>query len=330
MAITKLPRMTEFISNFPEVTQKVMDFPLFKSGQTQITVSSIVVFLLLGTLVILAEKVFRRIVIGRLLRRTQLDEPMQYTVGKVAGYFLVTVGFYIALTVVGIDLSSLALIAGAIGVGLGFGLQNVISNLVAGIIILFERSLKVGDFVELASGVAGEVQEINIRSTLITTNDNIDILVPNSEFVNGQVINWTLNEAYRRIHVPFGVAYGTDKELVKKAALEAAAAVQFTVNDNERRKPQVWFTAFGSSSLDFELVVWVGPDSVKRPGAVQAAYLWEIHTALYKYDIEIPFPQNDFHFRSFFGLKDEQAKAWFEQHFNHRKSDGKPAPPEQL
>jgi len=148
-----------------------------------------------------------------------------------------------------------------------------------------------------------------MRSTLITTNDNIDILVPNSEFVGGRVINWTLREAHRRLRVPFGVAYGTDKELVKKAVLEAAENVPWTLQKIKARQPQVWLVEFGDSSLNFELVVWLTPEAVKRPGAVQAAYLWEIETKLNEHGIEVPFPQRDLHLRSMFGLKDDAASA---------------------
>ena len=185
-------------------------------------------------------------------------------------------------------------------IALFLGLQAVFSNFVAGLIILFEKSLKVGDFVELQSGITGEVKEINMRSTLVTTNDNVDILVPNSDFINQVVTNWTLREAYRRIHVPFGVAYGTDKDLVRKAVLEAADAVRWTLKESRRRAPQVWFVNFGESSLDFELVVWLIPEAVKRPSAVQATYLWEIESKLHEYGIEVPFPQRDLHLRSGF------------------------------
>ena len=184
-------------------------------------------------------------------------------------------------------------------------MQTLISNFVAGLIILFERSLKVGDFVELSTGLSGEVREINIRSTLITTNDNVDILVPNSEFVNSQVTNWTMRDTQRRVHIPFGVAYGTDKELVKTAVLEAAEEVKWSLLHDVNKQPQVWFVQFGDSSLNFELVVWLKPEAVKRPSAVQAAYLWEIETRLKKYSIEIPFPQRDLHLRSVFGHKDD-------------------------
>lgn len=208
---------------------------------------------------------------------------------------LITLAVLIALSSVGIDITAFAVFTGAIGVGVGFGLQAVISNLVAGMIILLDRSLKVGDFVELQSGIAGEVREINVRSTVITTNDNIDILVPNSEFVSGSVTNWTYRDVYRRTRVPFGVAYGTDKEKVRAAGLEAAAEVAFTLTGHSGRDPQVWLVGFGDSSLNFELVVWLTPDAVKRPSAVNAAYCWALETALGKHGIEIPFPQRDIH-----------------------------------
>ncbi len=238
-------------------------------------------------------------------RRTAVSKSSLYTLGRIVHYIVLIIGVIIGLSSIGIDFTKFALFASALGVGIGFGLQTLISNFVAGLIILFEKSLKVGDFVELASGVAGEVREINMRSTLITTNDNIDILVPNSEFVAGRVTNWTLREAHRRIHVPFGVAYGTDKDLVKKAVLEAADEVQWTLKGKKGRSPQVWFVQFGDSSLNFELVVWLTSEAVKRPNAVQAHYLWEIETKLNKYGIEIPFPQRDLHLRSAFGKKDE-------------------------
>lgn len=139
---------------------------------------------------------------------------------------------------------------------------------------------------------------------MITTNDNIDILVPNSEFVSGRVTNWTLREAHRRLRIPFGVAYGTDKNLVRQAALEAAESVPFTFTGSKAREPQVWLVGFGDSSLNFELVVWLTQDAVKRPGSVLAAYNWAIETALGNHEIEIPFPQRDLHLRSYFGQKD--------------------------
>ena len=230
-----------------------------------------------------------------------------YTVARITRYTLYAIGAVVALELLGIPMSRFALLAGAVGVGLGFGLQAIFSNFVSGIILLFERSVRVGDFVELASGVHGEVRDINIRSTLVLTNDNVDILVPNSEFVTGRVVNWTHRDLSRRVRIPFNVAYGSDKEVVKKAALEAAAEVPFTLALEGERRPQVWLVGFGKDSLEFELVVWQTPDATKRPSAARASYLWALESALHKYGLEVPFPQRDLNVRSLFGLRGEEA-----------------------
>jgi small-conductance mechanosensitive channel len=233
--------------------------------------------------------------------------PAIYTVSRLAKYVLVVVGVLLAAGFMGVPLTQFAVLAGAVGVGLGFGLQAIFSNFVSGLILLFDRSLKVGDFVALESGVRGEVTEIGIRATRIVTNDNIDILVPNSEFVTGRVVNWTLGDSMIRLHVPFGVDYGVDKDLVKKAALEAAEEVPFTLTGRERRKPQVWLVEFAESSLNFELVVWLTAEATKRPGAVKAAYTWALDNALRRHGIGIPFPQTDLNVRSLFGLEGREA-----------------------
>ena len=289
----------------------LMSATLFEINETPVTTMGLLRVVLILFIALWLSRIVRRAIqhIGE--RRSGWNQSSLYTFGRLLHYLILIIGIIIGLSTIGIDFTKFALFASALGVGIGFGLQTLISNFVAGLIILFEKSLKVGDFVELESGVTGEVKEINMRSTLITTNDNIDILAPNSEFVGGRVINWTLREAYRRIRVPFGVAYGTDKEQVRKAALEAAENVQWTLQTSKARKPQVWFVELGDSSLNFELVIWLTPDAVKRPGAVMAAYLWEIETKLGEYGIEVPFPQRDLHLRSAFGLRDDAALGIF-------------------
>lgn len=238
--------------------------------------------------------------IHRLARRegdTRLSDSGIYAFSRILRYLVWLVGTVIGLNYLGFDLASLAIIGGALGVGIGFGLQNVFSNLVSGIIILLEKTLKVGDFVDLQSGVVGTVAEISMRYTRVTTNDSVDIIVPNSEFVNGRVTNWTLDEAFRRIHIPFGVAYGSDKERVREAGIAAAMAVEGTVA-SVKRQPEVWLVNFGNSSLDFELVVWVNHALMVTPGRTHARYMWELETELGKRGIEIPFPQRDLHVRS--------------------------------
>jgi potassium efflux system protein len=267
-------------------------------GDTPITLAGIFRVLVILTIAFWFSRILRH-ALNRMAssRRTGMSPSSLYSLGRLLHYVIIIAGIIIGLSSIGLDFSNVALVASALSVGIGFGLQSVVSNFVSGLILLFERSLKVGDFVELDSGVTGMIREINVRSTLLNTNDNVDILVPNSEFVNGRLTNWTLREAVKRVHIPFGVAYGTDKDLTRKAALEAAERVPLTLK-GPGREPQVWLVNFGDSSLDYELVVWLGPDSVRRPSAVHAAYLWEIETSLAEYGIEIPFPQRDLHLKS--------------------------------
>jgi small-conductance mechanosensitive channel len=221
-----------------------------------------------------------------------------YTLGRLSHYAIIILGLFIALTSLGFNFGTLALVAGALSVGIGFGLQSIVNNFVSGLIILFEHSLRVGDYIELDTGLTGTVKSINVRSTLINTNDNIDIVVPNSEFVTTRLTNWTLGEHILRIRIPFGVAYGSDKELVKKAATEAAAEVSYTLTHMRGRDPEVWLTEFGDNSLNFLLLVWVNRQGARSPTRARAAYLWELETKLSEYNIEIPFPQHDLHLRS--------------------------------
>lgn len=221
-----------------------------------------------------------------------------YTVSRLTHYVIIILALFIALSSIGLNFGSLAVVAAALSVGIGFGLQSIVNNFVSGLIILFEHSLRVGDYIELDTGLTGTVKSINVRSTLINTNDNIDIVVPNSEFVSSRLKNWTLGERILRVRIPFGVAYGSDKELVKKAALEAAAEVSYTLTHMKGREPDVWLVEFGDNSLNFLLLVWVNRQGARRPTRSRSAYLWALETKLSEYGIEIPFPQRDLHLRS--------------------------------
>ncbi len=278
-------------------------------GVGAITIGSLLGGLVLFALFLIATALMRRLLRRYGERNEHVSSSMIYTVERLLHYLLLTVGLLWGLSVAGVPMAKMTVFAGALGVGLGFGLQSIFSNFVSGLILLFDRSLKVGDFVELASGVHGHVREIRVRATLISTNDDIDILVPNSEFMTGRVVNWTLREVARRQKIPFGVAYGTDKELVKEAALEAAAAVPFTLSLDGPRAPQVWLVGFGESSLDFQLVVWLNAEATRRVGAITAAYNWALHSALEKYGIEIPFPQRDLHVKSWARATRDQNAA---------------------
>lgn len=299
---------------------QILGFKLLNTGGVDLSVGALI-FALLSLLVVIVVSGMAQRALDRYAKtHPSVNRATVYTLSRTAHYILLTLGVLLAMSIAGIPIARFAVFAGALGVGLGFGLQAIFNNFVSGLILLFERTLKVGDFVELASGVHGTVSDIYIRATRITTNDDIDILVPNSEFVNGRVVNWTLRDTWRRLKVPFGVAYGSDKELVKKAALEAAAEVPFTLAQDGERRPQVWLTEFGDSSLNFALVVWLTAEATKRPGAVTAAYNWALESALRRHDIEIPFPQRDLHVRSWFGLSGEAALEAAGTPGNHRIS----------
>lgn len=295
-------QLSSFVSNSYETLHTLLATSLFEINEAPVTFMGLLRLLIIIFISWVLSRTARGAIDHFSSQRPSVSPSSIYALSRVLHYLILSIGVVIGLSSIGVDFTKFALMASALSIGIGFGLQALVSNFVAGLIILFEKSLKVGDFVELESGITGEVMEINMRSTLITTNDNIDILVPNSEFINKNVTNWTLREVYRRVRVPFGVAYGSDKELVKKAALEAAENVNWTLKTDANRKPQVWLVKFGDSSLDFELVVWLIPEAVKRPSSVQASYLWEISSKLAEYKIEIPFPQRDLHLRSGFDV----------------------------
>jgi small-conductance mechanosensitive channel len=274
------------------------DVTLFSIGVTPVTGNDVLRFFIILIVAMLLSRGIRRAI-----QRVGDDESAGtqaslYTVGRLTHYAIITIALFIALSSIGLDFGSLALVAGALSVGIGFGLQGIVNNFVSGLIILFEHSLRVGDYIELDTGLTGTVKAINVRSTLINTNDNIDIVVPNSEFVSARLTNWTLAERTLRVRVPFGVAYGSDKELVRKAALEAAEQVPFTLANRKGREADVWLTEYGDSSLNFLLLVWVNRQGARRPTRTRSAYLWALETKLAEYGIEIPFPQRDLHLRS--------------------------------
>ena len=291
-----------------------LDSTIIQAGGVKFSLLRLLTSLFVAAIALWIGRIAGDAVQAQLRSSKKLTPSMAGILGQVLKILFIIIAIMIALQVVGVNLTALTILSGTLGIGIGFGLQTVFSNFISGLIILVEKSVKVGDFIELQSGVTGLVREINIRSTLVTTNDNVDILVPNEEFIKAQVINWTLREARRRLRVPFGVAYGSDKELVRKAGLEAAEEIEWTLKGVPGRTPQVWLTKFGDSALEFELVVWLTEAAVRRPARVIADYNWAIHTALEKYSLEIPFPQRDLHLKSATGLNVtvETRKARFD------------------
>ncbi|PWQ95821.1 mechanosensitive ion channel domain-containing protein [Leucothrix pacifica] len=275
-----------------------MVVPLFSINNTPVDSFGVLNFLLIMFVGWLIARLFRKGVTKVSERSTKgMQASSVATLSRIFSVVLLGIALLVGFSSLGIDVTKLALVASALSIGIGFGLQNIINNFVSGVILLFERSMKVGDYIELPTGVVGEVREINIRSTVVTTNSNIDIIVPNSEFVNNSVTNWTMSDSNLRIKLPFTVAYGCDKERLREVVLEAVLKQPYTLNIIDKHYPQLRLSGFGDNALNFDLVVWIKPGWSKRPGRVKAAYNWVIDDVLREHHFEIPFPQRDVHIK---------------------------------
>jgi len=215
-------------------------------------------------------------------------------------YFLVAITFIFGLNAIGIDLSSLTILVGALSVGIGFGLQNIVSNFISGIILIFEKSIQVGHIIEIEAGLRGKVTQINMRSSVITTFDNIDIIIPNSTLIQNNVINLTFSDDIRRLNVPFGVAYGSNIEEVIKIILKSLQNSSLMyIRSSPEKMAKVRMTGMNASSIDFELLVWISenPDENGVGSSNMSDFLIFIYNTLQEHKIEIPFPQMDVHLR---------------------------------
>ena len=283
--------MSETLQAIRDFIVKVWTTELF--GPDTVTIGGILILVFLFASVIIVERILQRLLIRRFLSKTRLQPSLQFGLSRIIGYTLIAIGFYVAFQAVGLDLSSLAIVAASVGVGVGFGLQNIINNFVSGIIILAERPISIGDRIEVA-GVAGRVTKIQLRSTTVVTNDNITMIVPNADFISNTVTNWSHGDPKVRIRVPVGVAYGSDLKLLQRLLLEAAAEHPKALRDPS---PVVLFTEFGDSSLNFELGVWT-QEMTATPIHFTSEMNFIIDQKLRENNIEIPFPQRDLHVRS--------------------------------
>jgi small-conductance mechanosensitive channel len=281
--------MNETLQTIKQFCVQIWNTELFGS----VTIGSVFLLLILFAAVIIVERIVQKQLIRRFLSKTKLQPSLQFGMSRIIGYTMIAVGFYVAFQLVGVDLSSLAIIAASLGVGVGFGLQNIINNLVSGIIILAERPISIGDRIEVG-GVAGRVTKIQIRSTTVVTNDNITMIVPNADFISNTVTNWSHGDPKVRIRVPVGVAYGSDLKLLQQLLLEAAAEHPKALRDPT---PVVLFTEFGDSSLNLELGVWT-QEMTATPIHFTSEMNFIIEQKLRENGIEIPFPQRDLHVRS--------------------------------
>lgn len=295
--------IVEFFSAMGEFLSR----PIFSQGSSKVSVGMIL-YLIVGTwLIFFIAKLISRLIIERLLKKYGTQEGVSHAVGTIFRYVFVFIGLLVIIQSTGIDLSALTVLAGALGVGIGFGLQNVTNNFLSGIIILFERPIKIGDRVELPEleNLTGDVVNISARSTTIVTNDNIAILIPNSKFVSDSVINWSYTDANVRFNIPVGVAYKEDPKVIRKILIDVAKEHPGVLKYPE---PDVLFDEFGDSSLNFLLRIWTTKFS-RTPRVLRSELYYDIFEKFKEKGIEIPFPQRDVYVKQFSGNEPDSNKT---------------------
>ncbi|HUB64346.1 MAG TPA: mechanosensitive ion channel domain-containing protein [Methylocella sp.] len=270
-----------------------LGWPLFRLGNITVTP----IFLIKCAIFLAALSLFTRLsktfLARRVLARTKIERGHQYAIVRTFGYFIFTLGLIIGLDSTGLNLRSLLVVGGALGVGVGFGLQNVVANFVAGLVILFEQPVKLGDFIDVG-GTVGEVIKIGARGTWVRTFDNEVIIVPNSEFINNRVTNWTANDRTIRFSIPVGVAYDSDLKKVRMLLEDIAKRHPESLPNPP---PTAVVRTFGDSSVNFLLRV-SSATAVGHPWLFQSDLMMEIARVFNEEKIEIPFPQRDIHVRS--------------------------------
>jgi small-conductance mechanosensitive channel len=284
----------------------------FVIGDKKLSFSSIVVLILLALAVFVVSHFISEGIKRGLLVRMGMSRGSREAVGAVIHYLLAALGFLIVLQTAGINLSSITVLAGVLGIGVGFGLQNLASNFISGLTLLVEQPIKVGDFIEVEK-LLGTVEKISIRSTIVRTIDGVFVIVPNIRFVENNIINWSYQDPNCCIHIPVGVAYGTEPVLVTEALL-AAARMESGILYNP--SPKVWFKSFGDSSLNFELLVWIDEPENSEP--IKSTLHFRIEHEFRERGIEIPFPQRDVNIRY-----PEALGAWFDKDSSGEGANGK-------
>jgi small-conductance mechanosensitive channel len=260
-----------------------------------ITLSLLQIFVLIALLIAVFwfSSQTKRFLFNRFLVRSGLDRTLQHAIAQIVGYAVLVIGVIVVLDNAGIHLAALTVFAGAVGVGVGFGLKNVASNFISGLLIFGERPIAIGDRVEVA-GITGQVQRIRFRSTVILTNDNISMIVPNEKFIDSPVTNWTYSDRRVRFRLPVGVAYGSDVKKVREALIAAAREHPATLSEPA---PDAFLEKFGESTIDFQLVVW-SEEMSRRPSRFKSDLNYLICKHLDAAEIELPNPQRDLHIRS--------------------------------
>lgn len=276
--------------DFLETFRWIFETRLFNIGKTEINLLIIIELIFIVIVFYFISKLLRRFMNRKILTHFGIGENAKFVTHRLTHYAIMLIGIMVAFNAVGIQLTSLVVGLGVLGVGVAFGLQNIASNFVSGIILLFERHVNVGDFVSVGGSI-GQVKSIRIRSTTIVTLDNIMLIVPNSKFIEDVVTNWSVEDPKIRISVSVGVAYGSDVELVTRLLLKAAENHVEVLKDPV---PTVQFKEFGDSSLNFRLLPWI--DQAFNRDRITSDLNYSIDKLFRENGVTIPFPQMDVHF----------------------------------
>lgn len=264
-----------------------------EGGKPALRIFDVIRLIFFMTVLVFLSGKLKTIFVKQILSKYSDDIGVSQSIGTIIQYFFIIMGAFIVIQSSGINLGSLNVLAGALGVGIGFGLQNIANNFISGLIILFERPIKVGDRIEVGN-VTGDVVKISSRASTVNTNDNISIIIPNSDLINKQVINWSHNDRRIRFHVPFGVSYKEDPAMIKELIVEVAKANKDVL---KRPAPDVLFIGYGDSSIDFDLMIWTNT-YIDKPIVLKSQLYYEIFEKFKEHNIEIPFPQRDLHLKS--------------------------------
>jgi small-conductance mechanosensitive channel len=282
--------------NFFDFAGAVLRFKLFTIGETEVSLLTIIVMAVVVYVSAKLSKLVRNYFNNSVFPRFKIEPGLQFSLSKLIGYAIIAIGVFIALQGLGIRLAALTVFAGVLGVGIGFGMQNITANFVSGVAILFERPIKEGDMVRFGTTV-GIVQKISLRASIIRTIYNEHLIVPNTQFINSTVENMSHSDLKLRVHVDVGVAYGTDPRLVQDALLEAA---RLTENVLDNPEPDVLFKQFGDSSLNFELRAWISDPQYRL--RVESDLHFAIVDQFKERGITIPFPQRDVYIKQLPGF----------------------------
>lgn len=283
----------EMINKILVDIKEFLDIYIFSMGEQSITLWTILYFVILIFLLFFLTGRITKWIVTKVLAKSKIDVGIRMSIGTIIKYLIIVLGLIIILQTVGINLSSLTILAGALGVGIGFGLQNITNNFVSGIIILLERPIKVGDKIEVGD-IDGDVTDISMRATTIVTNDNIAMIVPNSQFISSTVINWSYTDKNIRFRIPVGVSYKEDPEKVRDVLLDTVSKMDGVLSEPA---PKVLIHSFGDSSINLELRVWTNKYTHRR-GFFRSEIYYAIFKRFREEKIEIPFPQRDLHFKS--------------------------------